>query len=170
MSSDTNKESSVPGCTSAVDSDVELNSLNATPFHSPGSRPRLRLQLPEGGEDRGPAASALNLEARGVDNTEGCTLDNAEKLGTKLEAASRAPRSSFLQFSRRTLPTTSLSKIYEKLKVIFPGLDCSWVIKNLDATHIKPAIRGAVAAWVSLILLVIPRTERAMGQVSNCQT
>jgi len=41
-----------------------------------------------------------------------------------------------------------------------------WVPANLTYPKLKPAIRSAVAAWVSLVLFVIPAFERAMGQAS----
>ena len=41
-----------------------------------------------------------------------------------------------------------------------------WVPANLTYPKLKPAIRSAVAAWVCVVLFVIPAFERAMGQAS----
>ena len=163
MSSDTNRELRVPRCASAdgPGSDVELS---ATPSRRQESRPRLRLQLPEGEEDGSSAISALDLEADRINNAARRTAGNREKPSTKISL--KSPKLSFPQLSRPSIAKISSSKVYRGLKEVFPGLDLSWVTNNLDATRVKPALRGAVAAWVSLILLIIPRTERSMGQVS----
>ena len=41
-----------------------------------------------------------------------------------------------------------------------------WVPANLTYPKLKPAIQSAVAAWVCMVLFVIPAFERAMGQAS----
>ncbi|KAH8111149.1 hypothetical protein DFH11DRAFT_1880050 [Phellopilus nigrolimitatus] len=53
-----------------------------------------------------------------------------------------------------------------KLKHLLPFPDLSWINNNLDATHFKPVIRTTVATWICIVLLVIPATEKAMGQAS----
>jgi hypothetical protein len=44
-----------------------------------------------------------------------------------------------------------------------------WIPGKLNYQSLKPVIRSAIAAWVALILLIVPQTERAMGQVSSCE-
>lgn len=41
----------------------------------------------------------------------------------------------------------------------------AWMRDKMDMSHLKPVIRCAVAAWVSLLLVVIPSSERLLGQV-----
>ncbi|TFK48067.1 hypothetical protein OE88DRAFT_1635639 [Heliocybe sulcata] len=41
-----------------------------------------------------------------------------------------------------------------------------WIPDNWTWSKMKPAIRSALAAWISVLLLIIPRTERLMGQAS----
>lgn len=43
----------------------------------------------------------------------------------------------------------------------------AWVPNNWHWSKLKPVIRCAVTAWISLVLFVIPAFERALGQVSN---
>lgn len=42
-----------------------------------------------------------------------------------------------------------------------------WVPRNNSWSKWKPVIRCALAAWVSGVLFVIPKTENAMGQVCH---
>jgi hypothetical protein len=41
----------------------------------------------------------------------------------------------------------------------------AWIPKNWTWSNIKPAIRCAVAAWLSAVLFIIPAVEIYMGQV-----
>ncbi|KAF9446717.1 hypothetical protein P691DRAFT_776668 [Macrolepiota fuliginosa MF-IS2] len=41
-----------------------------------------------------------------------------------------------------------------------------WIPKNWTWSKIKPVIRCAVVAWVSMLLFIIPSVERVMGQAS----
>lgn len=147
---------------SVAEPDVELRDIVIT-VASPDqeSRPRLRLQLPGDGEEAViPGASTMSLDAgmTGSKRASEVKKQSSDGLYKSPRPSSRIPKLNIPQFS--------FSKHYNNLKSIFPGLDVSWATNNLDATHVKPAIRGAVAAWVSLILMVVPKTERAMGQVN----
>lgn len=50
--------------------------------------------------------------------------------------------------------------------VSYLALRTEWIPSHITTTHMKPVFRSAVCAWVSVILLVIPRVEAVMGQVS----
>ncbi|KZT24411.1 hypothetical protein NEOLEDRAFT_1207860 [Neolentinus lepideus HHB14362 ss-1] len=41
-----------------------------------------------------------------------------------------------------------------------------WIPNNWTSSKLKPVIRSALTAWISVLLLIIPRTERMMGQAS----
>lgn len=43
----------------------------------------------------------------------------------------------------------------------------AWIHANLDITHLKPVIRSALSAWISILLLVIFKSEKVMGQVRD---
>ena len=43
----------------------------------------------------------------------------------------------------------------------------SWIWDKLDMSHLKPVIRCAVAAWISMLLVVIWRTEKLLGEVRS---
>ena len=47
-------------------------------------------------------------------------------------------------------------------------IDLSWIPANWNWSKIKPVIRSAIEAWVSVIFFIIPRTEVIMGQVRLC--
>jgi len=47
----------------------------------------------------------------------------------------------------------------------FMALKFQWITKNLDFPHLIPVLRGAVAGWLSLLLMVIQGTEHVVGQV-----
>lgn len=163
MSFDTSKDATPPR--RVADPDVELGDITAVASQSQDNRPRLRLQLPGDGEEAIiPGASALNLDAGATGSRR--AQENEEKQRNGFFKSSR-PSS---QIPKINIPNLSSSKHFDKLKSIFPILDVSWATNNFDATHVKPAIRGGVAAWVSLILMVVPKTERAMGQVSNTKS
>jgi hypothetical protein len=38
-----------------------------------------------------------------------------------------------------------------------------WITRNLTWQKLKPVIRSSISAWVSLVLLLVPQTEKAMG-------
>ena len=40
-----------------------------------------------------------------------------------------------------------------------------WIRNNFDWNHLKPVLRSAVAAWISLLLLLIPGSLHMIGQV-----
>ena len=56
-------------------------------------------------------------------------------------------------------------------KTVFSRVSISgrfqWVSQHWNWTDIKPVIKSAVCAWVAIVLLVIPKVEIFMGQVSS---
>ena len=46
-------------------------------------------------------------------------------------------------------------------------IDVQWIPANWSYSKLKPVIRSAAMGWVSIILLIIPRVEQAIGQVRN---
>lgn len=56
-----------------------------------------------------------------------------------------------------------LSTLIDKLPFNF-----GWIPANFTWSKIKPVIRCALTAWVSIIFVVISKTERVLGQVSRC--
>ncbi|WVR04089.1 hypothetical protein IAU60_001088 [Kwoniella sp. DSM 27419] len=42
----------------------------------------------------------------------------------------------------------------------------SWIKPKLTRTHFKPVLRGAIAAWLGLVLLLIVPVERTLGQAA----
>ncbi|PAV21583.1 hypothetical protein PNOK_0154000 [Pyrrhoderma noxium] len=65
-----------------------------------------------------------------------------------------------------TIPGEESTSRLSKLKGLIPKPDISWILNNLDATHLKPAIRTAVATWISVLLILIPETQAILGQAS----
>ncbi|KAI0070007.1 hypothetical protein K474DRAFT_1609486 [Panus rudis PR-1116 ss-1] len=45
-------------------------------------------------------------------------------------------------------------------------VNLQWIPDNWSWSKIKPVIRNAVLGWVSMVLLLIPESEKAMGQAS----
>ena len=45
--------------------------------------------------------------------------------------------------------------------------DLHWVLDNFVWSKLKPAIRVAVVAWVSLLFVIIPQLEIMLGQVRS---
>lgn len=117
-------------------------------------RPRLRLQLSDGEEV---------LPMQWEDSSE----SNSTNRKRRVNGASLLNGFAFTKMSGKLPSIRQGSKIVTlyKLKNLILQSDFSWVTKNMDATHIKPALRAAVAAWVSLILMIIPKTQRILGQV-----
>ncbi|KAK7688323.1 hypothetical protein QCA50_008695 [Cerrena zonata] len=54
-----------------------------------------------------------------------------------------------------------LSKVVDAIPV-----DLKWIASNWSYSKLKPVIRSAIMGWVSIILLIIPKVERAMGQAA----
>lgn len=69
-----------------------------------------------------------------------------------------------------TIPGEESTSRLSKLKELIPKPDISWILNNLDATHLKPAIRTAVATWISVLLILIPETQAILGQVRSNST
>lgn len=58
-----------------------------------------------------------------------------------------------------------LRKLGSLLVHKFP-INLQWVPNNWTWSKIKPVIRSAAMGWVSVLFMIIPRTERMLGQVS----
>ena len=46
-------------------------------------------------------------------------------------------------------------------------IDLNWIPANLNWSKLKPVIRSAIGAWISVLFFIIPRTEVVLGQVSR---
>ncbi|KAI5115336.1 hypothetical protein M0805_008881, partial [Coniferiporia weirii] len=115
---------------------------------------KLRIQVPDNGNGSsketaeflrtaGPSASS--------NKTDGFGFDGGFEKATTVKFSSHSAQNN-----------VGLSK----LKRLFPHPKFAWISNNFDATRIKPIIRAAVAAWISVVLMVIPSTEKLMGQAS----
>ncbi|KAI5118341.1 hypothetical protein M0805_009144 [Coniferiporia weirii] len=51
-------------------------------------------------------------------------------------------------------------------KFVLPFPDLQWIPKNFNKSRMGPVLRCAVAAWISLLLVLIPRTQRVLGTSS----
>lgn len=48
-----------------------------------------------------------------------------------------------------------------------PRPDFSWVQVNLKLSRLKCVFRCAIGAWISVLLVLIPRTQQVLGKVSS---
>lgn len=48
---------------------------------------------------------------------------------------------------------------------LFHVPDTKWIYSKFDLPHLKPVFRCAFVAWISVLLVVIPDSERVLGQV-----
>ena len=48
---------------------------------------------------------------------------------------------------------------------IWMGTHTQWIVRNWHWSKVKPVIRCAVVGWISVLLFVIPRVEKEVGQV-----
>jgi len=62
------------------------------------------------------------------------------------------------------LPTRDSSKAQLSFSLKLPQ-KLQWISANWSWSKWKPALRGALAAWISLVIFVIPTTGNVMGQV-----
>ncbi len=46
-------------------------------------------------------------------------------------------------------------------------VELGWIPNNLNWSKIKPALRSALLAWVSLLFVIIPKLSVMLGQVSS---
>ena len=46
----------------------------------------------------------------------------------------------------------------------------SWIKDNFHRSKFKTVVRSAVASWVSILLMIIPRTQRVLGAVRHSIT
>lgn len=123
-------------------------------------RPRLRIQVPGDSQESvtSPKAEAVADSSASTRLAPQVSITNNHSLGGGIKF------SKSLSFDvGAEKQEGSLKKIKRLMKSLLP--DFGWIQNNNDATHWKSAIRAAVCAWVSVLLLVITRTERLMGQV-----
>lgn len=64
------------------------------------------------------------------------------------------------------LPTRNSSKARLSFSLKLPQR-LQWISGNWSWSKWKPALRGALAAWISLVIFVIPTTGNVMGQVNQ---
>ncbi|KAL5501058.1 hypothetical protein ACEPAH_9445 [Sanghuangporus vaninii] len=81
---------------------------------------------------------------------------------SKATSLKKKPLHLRLQIPRKHRPSHG----FLNLKHLLARLDKSWILNNMDASHLKPIIRTAVCAWVCVILLVASKTQVVMGQSS----
>lgn len=55
-------------------------------------------------------------------------------------------------------------RLFCKFKFRIPR-QLAWIPANLSWSRWKPALRSALAAWILLVIFVIPKVERWLGQV-----
>ncbi|KAL5495894.1 hypothetical protein ACEPAI_1358 [Sanghuangporus weigelae] len=132
---------------------LESQVSRASERSRPGSR-KLRIQVPgEEGDAISPketnTSDALNGSAHPdpLEPRAGIAKATSPKFVQRLSAALGKGRRSF-----------------EKLRTSLGIPDSSWITSKLDATHIKPVIRAALAGWISVVLLVIMPVQRMLGQ------
>lgn len=122
----------------------ELNEPNSTPMtHAPGGEPQVRFLVTDDGDNGG---ATLDAQAR----TEGPSPTNDDEKAQPIAASAK----------ERTL----MQRVRSAVKA-----DLAWIPAKLNWADLKPVIRSAVAAWLSLVLILIPRTEAAIGQASSCR-
>lgn len=68
-------------------------------------------------------------------------------------------------FVDKPLMTPRSRKKPRTLDALKNFFDVGWITCNFSLTRFKPVIRCTVAAWISLLFLIIPKLENAMGQV-----
>ena len=44
-----------------------------------------------------------------------------------------------------------------------------WVPDKLNWSNLKPVIRSALAAWIALVMILVPQVENVLGQVGISQ-
>ncbi len=107
------------------------------------SPPKLRIKLPEGTEVTPTHSETASFETL---HFKGSSLKESNSNDTKgTQPSIRESRFSFVK----------------KLSPRF-----AWIRNNCDWPHLVPVIRGAVAAWLSLLLIIIQGAENIIGQVS----
>ncbi|OCB89516.1 hypothetical protein A7U60_g3311 [Sanghuangporus baumii] len=119
----------------------------------PGGRPKLRIQLPgEEGDRISPKETDTSDALKGSVHPD--PLDPRASIA-------KATSSKFVR--RLSAGLEKGGRSFEKLRKSLGLPGSSWITNNLDATHIKPVIRAAVAGWISVVLLVIMPTNRAQA-------
>lgn len=135
--------------------DLEMN--DASSFRGPNLKPslqqkrntqdRLRLHIPK---------HAIQPEA-----TSSVHFEVGEKPGEPDGKCENLPPQK--HESTSSLPSPKEGSIW---KALTPG-NLHWITNNLNRTGLRPVTRCAISAWISLLLVLIPRTERFLGQVSS---
>lgn len=117
-----------------------------------GTPPKLRIQLPEGKE-----VVPSHSEAASVETFNFKESSIKESNSNEQKETAPAKRESVFHSIKRTLSPRF-----------------TWIKNNWDWPHFVPVIRGAIAAWLSLLLIIIQGAENIVGQVGssalNCLT
>ncbi|KAF9035517.1 hypothetical protein BJ165DRAFT_1533514 [Panaeolus papilionaceus] len=79
--------------------------------------------------------------------------------------SSNCTGSSTRSSSKPSPPLTSSQKLHRKVGSFLDG-HTAWITSNLTYSRLKPAIRCAIAGWLSAVLFIVPDVLRLMGQAS----
>lgn len=96
-------------------------------------------------------------DSRPSDGTEGTRVGKEGGPGKEEKdgSASRVPR-----------VLRKAGNVLGKVTRLIPfDTDMSWIPSNFTWSKIKPVIRSAIVAWISLLFVIIPRLETLLGQV-----
>ena len=126
-----------------AEDDLEGASAERVQSRSESVRPRLRIKLPSD-----------ELESRQ-------SSSSARNVGDEEKA--QPPETSECD---STSPGFSAA-LHARLDAFGFLPDTTWATKNFEFAKLKPVIRAAVAAWISLLFIIIFPLENVMGQVSG---
>lgn len=131
---------------SGPDEAVDLEAAERVHSRTDSNRPRLRIKLPSSGTgSRNGSSTPQNTADADTEKAGGVRFSEAEKSKSSGE---------------------SLRAWLAGLGFLFL-FDFSWMTKNMEFAKLKPVLRSAVGAWVSLLLIIIYPSEKFMGQVSG---
>jgi len=72
--------------------------------------------------------------------------------------------SKFDRSSTHSIPNATHEQGHSQRLLHVP--DTKWIHSKFDLPHLKPVLRCAFVAWISVLLVVIPDSERVLGQSS----
>ena len=115
-------------------------------------------------------------ERRRYDPRLGDEDDDPQTLRTPPNSPPRTPKHVHIQIPDDA-PTPEKSRegpavrppqpLFTRVVQLLP-FNLAWVPANFTWSKWKPALRCAVVCWVSALLMIIPQTMQAMGQVRIC--
>lgn len=91
-------------------------------------------------------------------------LDTSKNDSGSSQVSNERQRMEESELKDKESPPSNLRKHITKLRTRLSS-DLLWIPSNNNWSKWKPVIRCALAAWISGILFIIPKTETAMGQV-----